>query len=179
VVVIIGGLKLAAPLVVPFLLAVVLATILIPPLHWLTAHRLPLPLAMLVLSLGLVLIWVPLAAIVGASFDDFYVALPGYQEKIQAMVGGGRAPGWVSTASRRVATHRGPGQAGRRAVLRAPDRRRARLGLANIFLILLTIIFILRRGLGFSRKDSRARSADRAEAWSVHSGSFPTGCRST
>jgi hypothetical protein len=33
-------------MVVPFLLAVVLATILIPPLHWLTAHRVPLPLAM-------------------------------------------------------------------------------------------------------------------------------------
>jgi AI-2 transport protein TqsA len=151
-VIIIGGLKAAAPLIVPFLLAVVLATILIPPLHWLTAHRLPLPVALIVLLLGLMLIWVPLAAIVGASFDSFYVALPAYQEKIQAMVAAAAA--WLGEHGI---------EAGRAAVedvvkpaaaLSFVRQIGGGLGtaLANFFLILLTILFILFEASGFPAK---------------------------
>jgi AI-2 transport protein TqsA len=161
VVVIIGGLRLAAPMVVPFLLAVVVATILIPPLQWLVKHRLPLPVAMLVLSLGLLLAWIPLAAILGASFDSFVVALPAYQEKIQAMV--------IS-----VSTWLGEQgiEAGRAAVedLVQPAAALAfvrQLGsglggaLANFFLILLTVIFILGEASGFPGK-ARDALGDRA-----------------
>lgn len=152
VVVIIGGLKLAAPIVVPFLLAAVLATILIPPLHWLTSHRLPLPVAMVVMSLGLLLIWIPLAALVGATFDAFYLALPGYQERIQAMVSGVAA--WLGDHGI---------DAGRAAIedlvkpaaaLSFVRQIGGGLGtvLANIFLIVLTIIFILFEASGFPAK---------------------------
>lgn len=151
-VVIIGGLKLAAPLAVPFLLAVVLATILIPPLQWLIAHRLPLPLAMLVLSLGLVLIWIPLAAIVGTAFDDFYVALPEYQDKIQELVAS--AASWLGDHGV---------EAGRAAVedlvkpaaaLSFVRQIGGGLGavLANIFLIVLTVFFILLEASDFPAK---------------------------
>jgi predicted PurR-regulated permease PerM len=152
VVIIIGGLKAAAPVVVPFLLAAVLGTILIPPLQWLTAHKLPLPVAMVVLSLGLVLIWIPLAAIVGAAFDDFYVELPGYQEKIQAMVAAAAA--WLG----------GHGIEAGRAAIEDLVKPAAALSfvrqiggglgtvLANIFLIALTIIFILFEAADFPGK---------------------------
>jgi AI-2 transport protein TqsA len=161
-VIIIGGLKLAAPLVVPFLLAVVLATILIPPLFWLTAHRLPLPIAMLLLSLGLVLLWIPLAAIVGASFDDFYAALPAYQARIQGMVASLAA--WLGEHGI---------EAGRAAIedLVQPAAALAfvrQIGgglgtaLANFFLILLTILFILFEASGFPAK-ARDALGDRAE----------------
>jgi AI-2 transport protein TqsA len=152
VVIIIGGLKLAASMVVPFLLAVVLATILIPPLLWLTDRRVPLPVAMVVLSLGLVLIWFPLAAIVGASFDAFIVALPEYQDKIQAL---------VVTAAAWLGDH--GIEAGREAVedlikpaaaLSFVRQIGGGLGtaLANFFLILLTVIFILVEASGFPQK---------------------------
>lgn len=159
VVVIIGGLKLAASMIVPFLLAAMLAAILVPPLHWLTARRLPLPVAMLVLSLGLVLLWIPLAAIVSASFDDFYVALPGYQEKIQAMVAAGAA--WLGEHGV---------EAGRAALedvvkpgvaLSFVRQIGGGLGaaLANFFLILLAIIFILLESSGFPGKVREALGA--------------------
>lgn len=162
VVIIIGGLKLAAPLVVPFLLAAVLATILIPPLHWLTDRRVPLPLAMLILSLGLVLVWIPLAAVVGASFDDFYKELPAYQEKIQALVASVAA--WLGEHGV---------EAGRAAIedlvkpaaaLSFVRQIGGGLGtaLANIFLILLTIIFILFEASGFPAK-VRAALGDRED----------------
>jgi AI-2 transport protein TqsA len=156
VVIIIGGLKAASSLVVPFLLAIVLATILIPPLHWLTSHRLPLPVAMVALSLGLLLIWLPLAAIVGAAFDDFVVALPGYQQRIEAMVAAAGA--WLGEHGI---------EAGRAAVedivqpaaaLSFVRQIGGGLGtaLANFFLILLTIIFILFEASGFPAKAREA-----------------------
>ena len=156
IVVIIGGLKLAAPMVVPFVLAVVLATILSPPLRWLTAHKLPLPVAMVVLSLGLLLGWIPLAVIVGAAFDDFYVALPGYQEKIQAMVAALAA--WLGEHGI---------EAGRQTVQELV-RPAAALGyvrqiggglgnvIANAFLIALTVIFILFEASDFPAKARQA-----------------------
>jgi len=152
VVIIIGGLKAAAPLIVPFLLAVVLATILIPPLQWLTSHRLPLPVAMIVLSLGLALIWVPLAAIVGASFDDFYVALPGYQEKIQAMVAAAGA--WLGEHGIEAGRVAMEDMVKPAAALSFVRQIGGGLGtaLANFFLILLTIIFILFEASGFPDK---------------------------
>jgi AI-2 transport protein TqsA len=162
IVVIIGGLKLAAPLVVPFLLAAVLATILSPPLRWLTAHKLPLPVAMVVLSLVLLLGWVPLAAIVGASFDAFYVALPGYQAKIQAMVASAAA--WLGEhgveAGRR--TFEDLVQPG--AALAYVRQIGSGLGgvIANAFLIVLTVIFILFEASDFSAK-ARAALGGRSE----------------
>jgi AI-2 transport protein TqsA len=156
VVVIIGGLKLAASMVVPFLLAVVLAAILIPPLNWLTAHRLPMPVAMLVMSLGLLLIWFPLAAIVGAAFDDFTAALPGYQDKIQAMVVAGAY--WLGEHGV---------EAGRAALedvvkpglaLSFVRQIGGGLGtaLTNFLLILLTVVFILLEASSFPDKIRQA-----------------------
>jgi AI-2 transport protein TqsA len=152
VVVIIGGLKLAAPLVVPFLLAAVLATIFIPPLNWLTRHRLPLPVAMVVLSLGLVLIWIPVAAIVGASFDEFYVALPGYQEKVQALVASAAA--WLGEHGIEAGRTAMEDLVKPAAALSFVRQIGGGLGtaLANFFLILLTILFILFEASGFPEK---------------------------
>jgi predicted PurR-regulated permease PerM len=162
VVIIIGGLKAAAPLVVPFLLAAVLATILIPPLHWLTRRRVPLPVAMLLLSLGLVLIWIPLAAIVGASFDEFYVALPEYQHKIQQMVLAVGA--WLAEHGIEAGRDAMEDLVQPAAALSFVRQIGGGLGtaLANFFLILLTIIFILFEASGFPTK-IRAALGDRGD----------------
>jgi AI-2 transport protein TqsA len=168
VVVIIGGLKLAAPIVVPFLLAAVLAMILIPPLNWLTANKLPRPVAMLVLSLGLVLIWIPLAALVGGSFDELHEELPGYQDRIQALFTGVAA--WLGELGI---------EAGRAAIedLVRPAAAFSfvrQIGgglgsvLANIFLILLTIIFILFEASEFREKVRDALGGRSAVVGSFH-----------
>ena len=159
VIIIIGGLKAAAPLVVPFLLAVVLATILIPPLHWMTARKVPLPLAMVVLSLGLLLIWFPLAAIVGASFDDFVIALPDYQEKVEALVVA--ASDWLGERGIEAGREALEDLVEPAAALTFVRQIGGGLGtaLANFFLILLTIIFILFEASGFPDKVREALGA--------------------
>jgi len=142
-VVIIGGIKLAAPIVVPFVLSVVIATILLPPLNWLTAHRLPLPVAMVVLSLGLVLIWLPAGGIVGASFDDFYEALPEYQARVQSMTG--QAAEWLRARGIEAGGAAVQDIVKPSAALSFVRQLGGGLGavLTDVFLILLTVIFIL------------------------------------
>ncbi|PKO69162.1 MAG: hypothetical protein CVU22_05680 [Betaproteobacteria bacterium HGW-Betaproteobacteria-16] len=155
-VIVIGGLKMAAPVVVPFLLAAMLATVLMPPLNWLTRRRVPLPVAMVLLSLGLVLIWLPLAAILGSSFDDFYTALPEYQERVQAMVGS--ATGWLQ--GKGIDTGRTPVHdlLNPAAALGFVRQIGGGIGtaLANFFLIFLTVVFIMLEASGFPEKVRRA-----------------------
>ena len=156
VIIIIGGLKVAASMVVPFLLAVVLATILIPPLLWLTDRRVPLPVAMVLLSLGLVLIWFPLGAIVGASFDDFIAAMPEYQDKIQALVA--TAAAWLGDHGIEAGREALEDLVKPAAALSFVRQIGGGLGtaLANFFLILLTVIFILVEASGFPHKVRQA-----------------------
>ena len=155
-VIVIGGLKMAAPVVVPFLLAAMLATVLMPPLNWLTRRRVPLPVAMVLLPLGLVLIWLPLAAILGSSFDDFYTALPEYQERVQAMVGS--ATGWLQ--GKGIDTGRTPVHdlLNPAAALGFVRQIGGGIGtaLANFFLIFLTVVFIMLEASGFPEKVRRA-----------------------
>jgi predicted PurR-regulated permease PerM len=155
VAVIIGGMKLAAPVLVPFLLSAVIATILIPPLNWLVRHHLPLSAAMLVLSLGLIVVWLPAAAIVGASFDDFYAELPAYQARVQALM--------ASILEWLGAHGAGAGTAAMRDLLR-PSAALSYVGLLGgglgaaltnillILLILLTVIFMLFEASDFPAK---------------------------
>ena len=155
-VIVIGGLKMAAPVVVPFLLSAMLATVLMPPLNWLTRRRVPLPVAMVLLSLGLVLIWLPLAAILGSSFDDFYTALPGYQERVQAMVGS--ATGWLrgmGIDTGRTPVHDLLNPAAALGVVRQIGGGIG-TALANFFLIFLTVVFIMLEASGFPEKVRRA-----------------------
>jgi len=151
-VVIIGGVRLAAPIVVPFVLSVVIATILLPPLNWLTAHRLPLPVAMVVLSLGLVLIWLPAGGIVGASFDDFYEALPEYQARIQSMTQ--HAAQWLQARGIEAGGAAVQDIVKPSAALSFVRQLGGGLGavLTDVFLILLTVIFILFEANDFPAK---------------------------
>ena len=70
-VVIIAGMKAAAPLLVPFLLALFIAVIIASPYSWLQARGLPSGLALLVvlgLFVGIVFL---IGALIGTSVDDF------------------------------------------------------------------------------------------------------------
>ena len=84
-VVIIAGLRVAAELIVPLLLAIFTAMILSSPLRWLKAKRLPAPLA-IALLIGLVLvITMMVAAVVSAAIGDFRQALPSYGSQFETL----------------------------------------------------------------------------------------------
>ncbi len=153
-VILVAGLKAAQALVNPFLLAVFIAVISTPPIFWLESRGLPRTLALVVVVLAVVGALLGLSVVVGASINDFTNDLPRYTERLKGQFGS------------LVETLRGLGI----------DLPRDRAGLldhvnpawvlelagdlfngfgvvlANAFLILLTVVFILLEASTFSGK---------------------------
>ncbi len=88
VIVIIAGMRAAAPLLVPFLLALFIAIIIAQPLAWLRRRRVPSVLAMLAVMGSFVVFMMLLALLVGSSVDDFMRDLPQYQARLHESTAG-------------------------------------------------------------------------------------------
>jgi AI-2 transport protein TqsA len=87
-VVIVAGMKAAAPLLVPFLLALFIAIILAPVFNGLQRWGLPSGIALLAVVLALVLIVMLFGALLGNSMDEFMRGFPGYQARLRETVAG-------------------------------------------------------------------------------------------
>ena len=84
-VIVVSGLKMAGPLLVPFLLAVFIAMIVSPLLTWLKNHQVPAGLAILLVVMLVLLIGLILAALIGSSMENFRQDIPVYSAKLSAM----------------------------------------------------------------------------------------------
>ncbi len=151
-VVVVAGMRAAASLLVPFLLAAFLAIICAPLLFWLRRKGLPTVLAMLIVMAGLMGIGFLVGALVGTSLNDFSASLPGYQmrleEETRALLAWLRGMG-VKISDQILLDYFDPG-----AVMQLVASMLTRLGgvLTNAFLILFTVIFILLEASGFPDK---------------------------
>ena len=87
-IIVVYGLQMARNLLVPFLLAAFLALITVRPMLWMQAKRVPAILAALVIVTIIMLILSVVGTIVGRSIADFTAALPGYQQRFDALVEG-------------------------------------------------------------------------------------------
>lgn len=85
-VIVVAGMRAAAPLVVPFLLSAFIAIICSGPLVWLQRRRVPTAWAVLLIVGLVVLIAMVMAAFVGSSLTLFYENLPQYQDRIAQSV---------------------------------------------------------------------------------------------
>ena len=151
-VVIIAGMRAAEAILVPFLLSVFLAVISAPPLFWLERRGLPKSLAMLTVIAGIICILLLMAAIIGSSVDGFTRKLPEYQNHLRATTHAWIA--WlhekgIQISDPEVAKYLDPG-----AILRVVANTLNGLGgvLGNIFLIFLTVVFILFEASSFPVK---------------------------
>lgn len=86
VVVVVAGLKAAAPLLVPFVLALFLAALTLPVLSWLQRRRVPTGIAVAVAVLVDLLLIGLVVALVSGSVTGFIEAAPRYRLRLQAMV---------------------------------------------------------------------------------------------
>ncbi|MDB2385941.1 AI-2E family transporter [Shewanella sp.] len=152
VVVILAGIKTASPIVVPFVLSVFIAVICNPMISWLTRHKVPRGLAVLVLMLFIVLMGLWLASIVGTSINEFSKQLPFYQDQLTAqfswIVDELRALN-IQISKEQLLAYFDPGIA-----LSMTTNMLSGVGsvMANLFLIILTVVFLLFESNGFSRK---------------------------
>ena len=85
-VVVIAGLRAAATVVLPFLVAVFLAVVSVPLMRWLERHKVPQPLAVLGTVLSAVGVIILLGLVVGQTVSAFTAAAPGYQARLQDLM---------------------------------------------------------------------------------------------
>jgi AI-2 transport protein TqsA len=159
VVVIAAGMKAAQEVVVPFLLAAFIATIAAPPVFWLAHRRVPAPLAITTVMIGIILALAGVAALLFRSGNAFTSRLPFYQERVTELVG--QLAQWLAgfgldVSSEVALSYFNPGT----ALDLAGNLLRGLGGvMSSGFFILLTVIFILAEASSFPAK-LRATLAD-------------------
>ena len=85
-VIIIAGIQAASPIIIPFLLAVFIASLCAPLLYWLQRLRVPNALAVLIIFLGLLVIAILLMTFAGRSLNSLSRQLPTYQERLAGLI---------------------------------------------------------------------------------------------
>ena len=155
-VIVIAGVKSAASIIIPFLLAIFIAILSAPLMNWLTRHRVPQIVSLLLILVGFLLVGSLLATFVGKTITAFYQDVPLYEGKLQALVD--QSVAWlqgkgVDISDNVLREYVNPG-----AVMTMVANVFNGLGgvLANTFLILFTVIFILLEASGFPDKLRKA-----------------------
>ena len=150
--VIVAGMKAAAPLLVPFLLALFIAIIIAPVFNWLQHLGLPAGIALLAVIIALVVVVMLFGVLLGNSMDEFLRALPSYQARLRETTTsliqwlGSRG---VEMSGDTVRQYLDPGKA--MALVSNMLRNMGGL-LTNGFLILITVIFLLLEASSFPDK---------------------------
>jgi predicted PurR-regulated permease PerM len=160
-VIVVAGMKAAAPLLVPFLLALFIAILVASPFSTLQRLGLPAGPALLLVLTVLVGLAFLLGALVGDSLQNFSSAFPGYQARLQETVATLLA--WLSShgvhvSSQLVADYLDPGKA-----MKMVAGILSGMGgmLTNGFLILITVIFLMLEAASFP--DKWRMASDNAE----------------
>lgn len=151
-VVLVAGMRVASPILVPFLLSVFIAVVLSPALFWMRSVKIPLWLSVCILALGLCLFGLLLSLLLGTSMNDFLQNLPTYQEKLKQRTT--LLLTWASSygldfSEAIVTEYLNPGMAIQMA---ANIFTRLSNVLTNVFFILLTAVFILIELTGLTHK---------------------------
>jgi AI-2 transport protein TqsA len=151
-VVIIAGMRAAAEILVPFLLAAFIAIIAAPPMFWLERRKVPTALAIIIVILTVLGCTALLGALIGTSVNDFTQQLPDYQLRLGDEIN--TVTAWLNQQGFRISVSEitqyvDPGKA-----MQLASNFLKGLGgvLSNTFLIFLTVIFILAEAFSFPRK---------------------------
>ncbi|OUS52290.1 hypothetical protein BM607_013925 [Shewanella sp. SACH] len=169
VVIILAGIKAASPIVVPFVLSSFLAVICNPAIGLMTKFRVPKWLAVILLMGFIVLMGLWLASVVGSSVNEFSKQLPQYRVQLVEQFA------WIlnklhsfniQISKDQVLAYFDPGMA-----LSMTTNMLSGVGnvMANLFLIILTIVFMLFEAQSLPKKlhlalddpDMRLKQIDR------------------
>ncbi len=142
-VVVVAGVRAAEAVVVPFLLSVFIAVISAPALIWLENKRVPRWLAMIIVLGVIIFVAIMVSILIGSSIKDFSQDLPQYQQRLSGLLV--QTSSWfnqygVDLSASTLISYLNPG-----AAMQLVADMLNGLGsvFGNIFLILLTVVFIL------------------------------------
>jgi len=151
-VVVVAGMRAAAGILVPFLLAVFIAIIFTPPMFWLQKKGIPNWLAITLIMATILMLSILFIAFVGNSVTDFSNALPGYEKRLVSKVG--FIVDWLNRHGVEISYKMFIGYFDPSVAMQLASKILKGLSgaLTNAFLILLTVIFILAEAGGFPGK---------------------------
>src|SRR5215218_2843047 len=86
-VVVLVGMRLGAPILNPILFAVVLSLLFSPIYAWLRRHRIPTPLALIIMLVGLTVLFVGIFLILGVSIARFSEDIGSYTGQLNVQAG--------------------------------------------------------------------------------------------
>ncbi|MFZ5652896.1 MAG: AI-2E family transporter [Pseudomonadota bacterium] len=169
-VVVVAGMKAAASLLVPFLLAIFIALISAPPVAWLKARRVPAGAAIALMVLAILVSGVLVGALVGNSIVEFRQDLPRYQQRLLDM--GAGVQSWLNAMGLAVDIGDLRDRINPGVVMQFAGNTLASLAgmTTDGLLILLTAVFILAEQVGFRDKLAQARNVPAASLVAI--GSF-------
>ncbi len=143
-VVVFVGMRLAAPILDPILFAVILALLFSPIYAWLKRHRVPTPLALVVMLVGLTLLFAAIGGILGVSIARFSGDIASYTGKLNGQLDN------IQSLTKSL----GVSKADLHKAL-SPSALTGAIGavlggiadfLSNLFLILVIVLFLLAEG---------------------------------
>src|SRR5215213_4412521 len=143
-VVVFTGMRLTAPILDPILFAVVLALLFSPVYAWLRRHRIPTPLALVIMLVGLTVLFLGLAGILGVSIARFSGEIGSYTGKLNDQLDN------IQNLTKSL----GVSKADLQKAL-SPSALTGAIGavlsgvadfLSNLFLILIIVLFLLAEG---------------------------------
>ena len=151
-VVVVAGVRAAEAIVVPFLLSVFIAIISAPALVWLENRRVPRWLAMLIVLGAIIVLFVLLSVLIGSSVKGFSEDLPNYQQRLSSMLA--QFNTWVSLHGGNISMETVIGYLNPGAAMQLVADMLNGLGsvFGNVFLIMLTVVFILFEASSVPRK---------------------------
>jgi predicted PurR-regulated permease PerM len=151
-VIVVAGMRAAEPILVPLIVAAFLAIISTSPVFWLRQKRVPAPLAVLLVVLGVLGVGFVFILIIGTSLDDFSDAIPRYQSRLTQEID--PIIHWIQGLGFQLDKDMLLESIDPGASMRLVANMLSGLGgiLTNSFLILLTVIFILFEASSFQQK---------------------------
>jgi AI-2 transport protein TqsA len=152
-----AGIKLASPVLVPFLLAMFIAVVTAPLALWLADRGVPRVLAVIITVLVDLGALGAFGALVGTSFNALYVQLPKYQRQLTELIQEGYT--WLATYGVQVQE---PLWGDPRELLALVTSLLGSLAniLSNLVLVLLIVVFMLFEATGIREKLARVLVPD-------------------
>ncbi|GBD98670.1 AI-2 transport protein TqsA [bacterium BMS3Abin07] len=151
-IVVVAGLRVASPILIPLLLSAFIAVISSPPLFWLKRKGVPTIIAMIIVISAVLILVLLIAALIGTSLDDFSRNLPLYQERLREKTNVLLA--WIGHTGFDISIDKLYEVFNPSIAMRLVTKMLSGLSgvLTNGFLILFTVIFILLEASSFSGK---------------------------
>ena len=151
-VIIVAGMRAADSILMPLLLSVFVAVICAAPVFWLEGKGIPPSVAVLLVMLGVVGIGVSIGAMIGTSVNDFSEAVPRYHARLHEEMG--LVLTWLQRSGIDVSPDGLAGFVDPGAAMTLGAKMFQGLGeiFTNMFLIFLTVIFMLMEACSFTKK---------------------------